>query len=65
MPLAGLRAMAEALEDGIAAEPGRDHRQIRAEVGRLASLVDDLFQLSRIESGTLGLSSGQVALEEL
>jgi signal transduction histidine kinase len=65
MPLAGLRAMAEALEDGIAAEPDRYHRQIRAEVGRLASLVDDLFELSRIQSGTLGLSSGQVALEEL
>jgi signal transduction histidine kinase len=65
MPLAGLRAMAEALEDGIAAEPDRYHRQIRTEVGRLASLVDDLFELSRIQSGTLGLSSGQVALEEL
>jgi len=65
MPLAGLRAMAEALEDGIAAEPDRYHRQIRAEVGRLASLVDDLFELSRIQSGTLGLSPGQVALEEL
>ena len=34
MPLAGLRAMAEALEDGIAAEPDRYHRQIRAEVGQ-------------------------------
>jgi signal transduction histidine kinase len=55
-PLAGLRAMAESLEDGIAADPGRYHRQIRAEVTRLASMVDDLFELSRIESGTLRLS---------
>jgi signal transduction histidine kinase len=31
-PLAGLRAMAEALEDGIAADADRYHRQIRAEV---------------------------------
>ena len=64
-PLAGLRAMAEALEDGLAAEPDRYHRQIRAEVGHLAGMVDDLFELSRIESGTLGLSPSQVTLEDL
>jgi len=64
-PLAGLHAMAEALEDGIAIDPDRYHRQIRAEVGRLACMVDDLFELSRIEAGTLPLSPGQVALEDL
>ena len=55
-PLAGLHAMAEALTDGIASDPDRYHRQIRAEVGRLARMVDDLFELSRIEAGTLRLS---------
>src|SRR6201996_1159602 len=35
-PLAGLRAMAEALEDGLAADPPRYHKQIRAEAERLA-----------------------------
>lgn len=35
-PLAGLRAMSEALEDGIAPEPARYHRQIRAEVDRMS-----------------------------
>ena len=65
MPLAGLRAMAEALEDGIAGEPDRYHRQIRAEVDRLASMVDDLFELSRVQSGTLRLAPGQIALEEV
>jgi signal transduction histidine kinase len=64
-PLAGLHAMAEALEDGIASEPHRYHRQIRTEVGRLASLVDDLFELSRIEAGTLRLSPGQIALDDV
>jgi signal transduction histidine kinase len=64
-PLAGLHAMAEALEDGIAIDPDRYHRQIRAEVGRLACMVDDLFELSRIEAGALRLSPGQVALEDL
>ena len=35
-PLAGLRAMAEALEDGLAADPPRYHKQMRAEAERLA-----------------------------
>ena len=50
-PLAGLRAMAEALEDGVAADPGRYHRQIRTEVDRLNGMVGDLFELSRIHAG--------------
>lgn len=64
-PLAGLHAMAEALEDGIASEPHRYHRQIRAEVGRLGGLVDDLFELSRIEAGSLRLSPGQISLDDV
>ena len=57
--------MAESLEDGIAAEPARYHRQIRAEVARLARMVDDLFELSRTQAGTLRLSPGLIALEDL
>jgi len=52
-PLAGLRAMAEALEDGVAPDPARYHRQILREVDRLTDLVDDLFELSRLQSGAL------------
>ncbi|CAM5635561.1 hypothetical protein SGRIM128S_05092 [Streptomyces griseomycini] len=52
-PLAGLRAMAEALEDGVAADPGRYLGQIRTEVERLNDMVGDLFELSRIHAGTL------------
>jgi signal transduction histidine kinase len=64
-PLAGLRAMAEALEDGVAADAGRYHRQIRREVDRLAGMVDDLFELSRIQSGALALTVGTVDVREL
>jgi signal transduction histidine kinase len=64
-PLAGLRAMAEALEDGLAADPPRYHKQILAEADRLAGMVDDLFELSRIQSGTLRLSPDQIALDDL
>jgi signal transduction histidine kinase len=64
-PLAGLRAMAEALEDGLAADPPRYHKQMRVEAERLASLVDDLFELSRIHSGTLQLSQDEITLDDL
>ena len=64
-PLAGLRAMAEALEDGLAADPPRYHKQMRAEAERLATMVDDLFELSRIQSGALRLSSDQIVLGDL
>jgi signal transduction histidine kinase len=64
-PLAGLRAMAEALEDGMVDEPGRYHRQMRLEVDRLAGLVDDLFELARIHAGSLKLSLEQVSLADL
>src|SRR6185369_9230083 len=50
-PLAGLRAMTEALEDGLADDPQRYHRQMRAEVQRMVRMVDDLFELSRIHAG--------------
>lgn len=64
-PLAGLRAMAESLEDGIATDIGRYHRQIRTEVTMLSTMVDDLFELSRIESGTLRLAPDQIAVRDL
>ncbi|HEY1624438.1 MAG TPA: ATP-binding protein [Streptosporangiaceae bacterium] len=64
-PLAGLRAMAEALEDGLAADPPRYHKQMRAEAERLASMVDDLFELSRIHSGSLHLRHDEIALDDL
>ncbi|MGY2874258.1 signal transduction histidine kinase [Marmoricola sp. URHA0025 HA25] len=64
-PLAGLRAMTEALEDGIAEDPSRYHRQIRAEVDRMVRMVDDLFELSRIHAGNLRLSLEPVVLGDL
>ncbi|GAB4009209.1 sensor histidine kinase [Nocardioides ultimimeridianus] len=64
-PLAGLRAMAEALEDGLAADPARFHQQIRTEVDRMASMVDDLFELSRIHAGVLKLNPTTLAVGDL
>jgi len=64
-PLAGLRAMAEALEDGVATDPARYHRQMRREVDRLSGMVDDLFELSRLQSGSLNLAMTHVALQDV
>jgi signal transduction histidine kinase len=67
-PLAGLRAMAEALEDGVVTgeeETARYHRQIRRETDRLSLMIDDLFELSRIHAGTLKLSRRLVGLGDL
>lgn len=64
-PLAGLRAMAEALEDGIATDPGRFHRQMRSQVDHLTALVDGLFELSKIQSGRLQLAMEPVSLYDL
>lgn len=67
-PLAGVRAMAEALEDGVIADPetvADYHRLIRVETDRIASLVEDLFELSRINAGALRLSLAAVSLGDL
>ncbi|MBJ7357745.1 HAMP domain-containing sensor histidine kinase [Nocardioides sp.] len=64
-PLAGMRAMTEALEDGLAEDPQRYHRQIRAEVDRMVQMVDDLFELSRIHSGVLTMTPEPVALHDV
>lgn len=67
-PLSGIRAMAEALEDGVVADPvtvERYHHVMRLEVDRLAELVDDLFELSRINSGTMRLEMERVSLGDL
>ncbi|WP_198950561.1 cell wall metabolism sensor histidine kinase WalK [Kineosporia sp. A_224] len=64
-PLAGIRAMAEALEDGVAAHPDVYLRRILHEVDRVGLLVDDLFELSRIQAGALTLDPLTVDLAEL
>ena len=67
-PLAGIRAMAEALDDGVVTDPStvsRYHRTIVAEIERLAGLVDDLFRLSRIHSGLHQLQLEAVSLGDV
>ena len=67
-PLAGLRAMAEALEDQVVIDPrevSHYHSQIRIETERLAVMIEDLFELSKIHAGALRLSRRVVGLEDV
>jgi len=67
-PLATIRAMSEALDDGVVADPetvARYHAQLRTDAERLTALVDDLFELSRINSGSLELDRRPVCLTEV
>jgi signal transduction histidine kinase len=64
-PLAGLQAMAEALEDGMVADPRVYHARIRTEVERMSDMVGDLFELSRIQAGVLALNTARISVYDL
>ncbi|WP_053731705.1 sensor histidine kinase KdpD [Nocardia sp. NRRL S-836] len=67
-PLAGIRAMTEALEDGLVSEPGEVAvyaKQIAQEADHLSKMVDDLFELSRITAGALKLTLHDVRLADV
>jgi signal transduction histidine kinase len=53
-PIASLQAMLEAVEDGIA-EPARYLPAMQDQVRTLSRLVEDLFELARIDAGALTL----------
>ncbi len=53
-PLTSIRGFVEALEDGALQEPDRAQRflgKIRTHADRMAALVEDLLELSRLEAG--------------
>jgi signal transduction histidine kinase len=63
-PLTSMQAMLEAVEDGLA-EPADYLPSLREQVRTLSSLVDDLFELTRIDNGLLTLELQETALGEL
>ena len=64
-PLSALRAAIEAMADGVAPDPQRYLRAMSRDVEALGSLVDDLFLVSRIESGRLELHRETVDVSEI
>jgi signal transduction histidine kinase len=63
-PLASLRLLVESIDDGVVTGETRDRylSEIRTHVAVLSDLVDDLFELSRIEAGEISWTMRQVEL---
>jgi len=67
-PIARMRAMIEAINDGVIDEQStvdRYHLTMQSEVEQLGRLVDDLFELSRIQAGAVRLTLEPVVVAEL
>lgn len=64
-PLAGLRALAEGLEDGVITDVTGTLQHFRSTVARMTIMVDDLFALSRVQGAPEPRELSLVALSEL
>jgi signal transduction histidine kinase len=64
-PLAGLRALAEGLEDGVITDVPGTLWHFRTTVARMTIMVDDLFALSRVQGAPEPREQSLVALAEL
>ncbi|MBA2439238.1 MAG: HAMP domain-containing protein, partial [Thermoleophilaceae bacterium] len=66
-PLTSLRLLADAIEDDLVDRETRRryHAQMSVHIGSLSALIEDLFELSRLEAGDIQWSVQQVALDEL
>ncbi len=66
-PLTSLRLLAEAVGDDVVADDERRAylRRMRTHIDALSALIDDLFELSRLEAGDISWSLEQVPLGEL
>ena len=67
-PITSLRLLADAIGDDIVedAEMRRSYlRRMGTHIDALSVLIDDLFELSRLEAGDINWTRGQVPLQEL
>jgi signal transduction histidine kinase len=67
-PLASLRAMLDALADGVVTDPetvARYVQQSQTETARMSALIDDLFELAQIDAGSLVLRCEPSSMADL
>ena len=67
-PLASLRLVIEALVDGVAGDEATQQRYLETaqrEIRNLSELIDDLFELSQLESGHIELRLQRSSLSDL
>lgn len=67
-PLTALQVMNEAILDGIASDPetiSRYTHDMRREISHLSSLINDLFELSRLSHGQIQVQTEPTSLHDL
>jgi len=67
-PLASVRAIVEALADGVVEDPNTVQRYLRTaqrDILSLSALIDDLFELSQLDAGGLQLAQQPNSLADL
>lgn len=67
-PLASLRAMVEAIDDGVVADQPSLQRyahEMRRSVRQLSEMVDDLFELTQLDAGAIEAESERAALHDV
>jgi signal transduction histidine kinase len=67
-PLTSIRAMIEALADGVVTDPvtvRRYYRTIRSQIENLSGLINDLFELSQLDTGQIQLQLEPVNINDL
>ncbi len=67
-PLASLRAMVEAIDEGVVADAGSVRRytqEMRRSVGQLVTMVDDLFELVQLDAGAIEAETRRARLDEV
>lgn len=66
-PLSSLRAMIEAVDDGVVDDPATVRRytgEMRRSVGQLTTMVDDLFELVQLDAGAIEAETTRVDLTD-
>lgn len=67
-PLAGLRAMVEAIDDGVVDDPPTLRRyaaEMRGSVQALVTMTEDLFELAQLDAGAIEAEVRRARLEEV
>ncbi len=67
-PVASIRAIVESINDGVVTDPETVRRYLQTlehEVGELSVLIDDLFELTQIDTGVLQLHLERASLHDL
>jgi signal transduction histidine kinase len=66
-PLASLRAMIEAVDEGVVSDPPTVRRyagEMRRSVGQLSAMVDDLFELVQLDAGAIEAETTRIQLAD-